>query len=263
MVDDSRIFIGMYAFPGVVVQLDKRTLQQRAQLRLHRGENDLRWIESNIDHPFLYTDTNTRPARIVRIAKQGMTRHGALTLLPGEDNVLCGSLWIAPAQNNGAASEPLSLMVGTNTSPGRVVKVHVGKQRVMWADAWRAGAGPMRRVASVVLRPHEAHVVAVVTDASHVYAATYTSPARIIKLRGSDLSRVAAMTLHGHGASKITSLVHTHSLLFAGTDTSPGSVFRIEGYTDGPAAVPRLPRAGGGASRATADEHSAKHAQGR
>ena len=114
----------------------------------------------------------------------------------------------------------------------------------MWADAWRADAvAPMRRVASAVLRPHEAHVVAVVTDANHVYAATYTSPARIVKLRGRDLSRVAAMTLRGHGADKVTSLVHSHSLLFAGTDTTPGRIFRVEGYVEGPASVPRLPRA--------------------
>ena len=123
MVDDSRIFIGMYAFPGVVVQLDKRTLQQRARLRLHRGENDLRWIESNIDHPFMYTDTNTRPARIVRIAKQGLTRHGALTLLPGEGNVLCGSLWIAPAQTTGRVRTAVA-DGGHEHVAWRVVKVH-------------------------------------------------------------------------------------------------------------------------------------------
>ena len=91
-VDDAALYVGMYAFPGTLLSVDKRTMTLRHTLTLGEGEDDVRWMESAPGHPYLYANTNTAPARVVAVRKEDMKRMGTLLLKNGEDKALCGLL---------------------------------------------------------------------------------------------------------------------------------------------------------------------------
>lgn len=212
----------MYAFPGILLRLDKRTMAVSGRLTLQHGEDDVRWVESAPGHPYLYANTNTSPSRVVAVRKKGMKRVGTLVLQRGEDYALCGLLRGA---KGGARGPPRTLLLGMNTSPGRVVRVDLGLSAATWRE------GQMARTGGVVLRKGESHVVALDADERFVYAATYSTPALVVKLALADLKRVAALSLKMPGGEKITALVHgSAGHFYVGTDTRPGTIVQLRGF---------------------------------
>ena len=235
-VDDAALYVGMYAFPGTLLSVDKRTMTLRHTLTLGEGEDDVRWMESAPGHPYLYANTNTGPARVVAVRKEDMKRMGTLLLKNGEDKALCGLLRDARGRaprNDSKGNGPRTLLLGTNTSPGRIVRVNLG----LSASTWREGQ--MVRSGGCSLRTGEDHVVALDADDMFVYAATYSTPALVVKLGQMTLNRVAALELKMPGGEKVTALVHgSAGHFFAGTDTRPGAVVRLKGFNvDGTAAL--------------------------
>src|SRR5438552_3160046 len=104
---------------------------------------------------------------------------------------------------------------GTDTSPGRVVKVRL-------SDFTRTGV--------LRLTPGEDALLSAVIDTAggFAYFGTYTEPGIIIKVRLSDFTRVGALTLNS-GEEDLYSAVIDPAGGFAyfGTDTFPGKVVKI------------------------------------
>ena len=134
------------------------------------------------------------------------TRVGALTLNTGEDRLRSAVIDTV----NGFA------YFGTDTSPGRVVKVRLSD---------------FARVGILTLNPGESYLYSAVVDSSggFAYFGTGTSPGAIVKVRLSDFSRVGALTLNT-GENTLRSAVVDSSGGFAyfGTDTSPGIVVKVK-----------------------------------
>jgi hypothetical protein len=116
----------------------------------------------------------------------------------------------------------------------------------------------MRRISSVKLEPGEAFVVALTADSTgHLYAATYTTPAKLVKIRQKDMVRVSSIELGpaspaaGEGADNRMSSTGSTDLglataavygagvrgdsaegrwhhVYVGTGTAPGQVVKIK-----------------------------------
>jgi hypothetical protein len=128
----------------------------------------------------------------------------ALTLGPGEN----GAFWMAVDENSGLAYVTTSTGLGP---PGTVVKVRLNQ------------AGPPTRVAAVQLTdPAEQGFRSITVDGNgqYVYAVTASNPARVVKIRASDMARVAHATvsaLAGGGGPSIASSAGDR--LYVATDT--------------------------------------------
>ncbi len=133
------------------------------------------------------------------------TRVGALALNTGE-NVLSA---VAIDSAGGFA------YFGTETSPGRVVKVRLSN---------------FTRVGALMLNTGENLLSSADIDsaAGFVYFGTDTSPGIVVKVRLSDFTRVGALTLSS-GENLIASAVIDSAAGFAyfGTDTFPGRVVKV------------------------------------
>jgi PKD repeat protein/predicted RNA-binding protein with TRAM domain len=133
------------------------------------------------------------------------TRVGALTLNTGE-NVLSSAV----IDSGGGFA-----YFGTETSPGRVVKVRLSD---------------FTRVGGLTLNTGENLLSIAVIDAAggFAYFGTDTSPGRVVKVRLSDFTRVGALTLNT-GENLVSSAVIDSAGGFAyfGTDTSPGRVVKV------------------------------------
>jgi len=130
----------------------------------------------------------------------------------------CGYWYKGPVTEPKPKPEPepeLFAYFGTNTSPGRVVKV-------MLSDFTRVGA--------LILDSGENSLVSAVIDQpdGFAYFGTDTSPGRVIKVRLSDFTRVGALTLN-NGENQLTSAVidQPDGFAYFGTHTTPGRVVKV------------------------------------
>ena len=106
------------------------------------------------------------------------------------------------------------IYVGTNTLPGRVLKV--SKQT-------------LHVVANLTLPVGHDTVVAMQSDGAYVYAATYSTPGWVAQIRKSDMALVAELTLTS-GDDKLTAMVHGEDHLYVTSDTNNGRVVRLAGF---------------------------------
>jgi hypothetical protein len=98
----------------------------------------------------------------------GFERVGAVTLESGEDRLVS------------AVSDGTHAYFGTNTVPGRVVKVDLAT---------------LQRVGAVILESDENSQVSAVSDGTHAYFGSYASPSRVVKLDLATMQRVGAVIL--------------------------------------------------------------------
>jgi hypothetical protein len=218
--DVGHVYSGLYSFPATILKISKLGMNLSKTLVLSEGENDARWVYASGD--LLFVTCNTAPGQVVTVQKSTMQRVGVSKLEYGENNPISGAV---PA----ATGDLPTLFVGTNTAPGRVVKLRLGP----CTDASTHQC--MKRVQATKLdaEQNENYVVSLATDNTFVYAALYKSPARIVRLRQSDLSRAGAVQLQGN-ENKATVLAYLagSSLFFAGLDMDPGGVVKLSGYRD-------------------------------
>ena len=66
-------------------------------------------------------------------------------------------------------------------------------------------------------------------DSRYLYASTYTSPAKVIRIRKSDMKRIEVVTL-APGEDQASAIVAGHASLYVGTDTNPGKLIKLGGY---------------------------------
>ncbi len=129
----------------------------------------------------------------------------ALELQPGEEYL------------NSAVIDPGAgfAYVGTDTSPGRVVKIRL-------SDFTRVGA--------LTLNAGEDNLESAVIDpgAGLAYFGTDTSPGRVVKVRLSDFTRVGAITLNPGEDSLYSAVLDPGAgFVYFGTFTSPGIVVKV------------------------------------
>jgi hypothetical protein len=213
LVDGQSLYTGMYNFPGQVVQIDKKRMVQTNVITLGEGQDDIRWLAQ--DDYFVYANTNTVPGQVVRLKKPrlggsdgrgagvALAVQGSVALKPGEDHLLASCIF--PGSS--------FLFIGTNTAPGKVVKIDVRS---------------MARLQAVTLQASEPYISSLVCDDEFVYATTYTIPAFVIKLRQKDLKRVATLSATGGGEKAAIMASDPVSAqqgsMYIGTDTDPGTV---------------------------------------
>src|SRR3990167_5867913 len=112
---------------------------------------------------------------------------------------------------------------GTDTSPGRVIKVALG-----------AGAAAPTRVGAVTLNSGENSLFSAVVDPANGYAyfGTDTSPGRVVKVAlgasAAAPTRVGAVTLNSGENSLFSAVIDpANGYAYFGTSTSPGRVVKI------------------------------------
>ena len=79
-----------------------------------QGEEAVRAMFPDSDHKHLFLAMYTVPGRIIKMEIPSLNRVSDLQLHPGEDKLLCGTRY-------GDVG-----LFGTATSPGRLIKVHLG-----------------------------------------------------------------------------------------------------------------------------------------
>jgi len=150
----------------------------------------------------------------------GIDSRGTNTYYPFNASNIEGSLeldtgenYLASAvidTNNGYA------YFGTNTSPGKVIKVDLSN---------------FIRVGSVTLNAGEDYLVSAVIDTNNGYAyfGTNTAPGQIIKIDLNNFARVGSITLNA-GENNLSSAVidTTNSYAYFGTNSAPGKVIKVD-----------------------------------
>jgi len=90
----------------------------------------------------------------------------------------------------------------------------------------------MRRVGEVTLNTGENFLVSAVTDGTHGYFGTFTSPARVVKVNLATMTRVGEVTLNT-GENDLASAVTDGTHGYFGTG-GPGRVVKVGGLTASP-----------------------------
>ena len=88
-------------------------------------------------------------------------------------------------------------------------------------------SGTIQSVDAVTLNAGENFLRSAVTDGTHAYFGTNSSPGRVVKVNLATMTRVSAVTLNA-GEDNLRSAVTDGTHAYFGTHTSPGRVVRID-----------------------------------
>ena len=117
-MDADFLYSGQYTYPGRIVKMAKDSMSVVSTLVLEKGQDDVRWIFKNQDSSSqrLFVLTNTAPGIVLEVDTAGAMKvlGSGQSLGTGYDHPLAGVA--------GDFDEDF-LYAGTNTYPGRVVKV--------------------------------------------------------------------------------------------------------------------------------------------
>jgi hypothetical protein len=75
-------------------------------------------------------------------------------------------------------------------------------------------------------------VVALTADSTFVYAASYTSPAVVVKIRQDDMVHINSVALAQPWGVSASAITAGWDHLYVGTDTSPGELVKFTGITE-------------------------------
>lgn len=140
------------------------------------------------------------PNKIASTQETSLPRRlSGLTLNTGEDDLLS------------AITDGTYGYFGTNTKPGRVVKVRLSD---------------MTRVGSVVLPAGDDVLLSGTTDGRYGYFGTNTSPGRVAKVDLVTMAWEGSLTLRV-GEDRLYSAINDGEFGYFGTDTSPGRIIKV------------------------------------
>jgi len=208
--DADRVFTGHQTFPAMIVSIDKVGCKLSKRLVLNEGENDVRSLEFDAKHDpsHLYANTNTQPARVVKIGlREGpsgkdLKRIGGVTLAAGRNNILAGS------EQDGDY-----LYVSTYTTPAYVSKID---------------KRTMTLAAELTLEAGENNVVAMDADFLSVYVTTSTNTSpKVLRISKATMVVEDRLALNRELARGITAMAHSRGRLFVGADTSPATFLAL------------------------------------
>src|SRR2546427_175621 len=166
---------------------------------------------------FAYFSTYTSPSFVIRVKLSNMSRAGTLKLQQGEEWL--SSTVIDPAGGfvyfgTGAPS------LGTGSATGAITKIRISD---------------FTKVGTLVLNPGEGNLCSAVIDTANgfAYFGAGTNeqgpvPGIIVKVRLSDFTRVAALTLNPDESGPCTGAIDAaNGFAYFGTQTFPGTVVKI------------------------------------
>ena len=248
-------YFGTSGWPGKVVKVRLSDFTHVGTLTLDTDENSVACAVIDPAAGFAYFGTGTDPGKVVKVRLSDFTRVGALALDANENSLVsaiidsvAGFAYFAtyPGKvvkvrlsdftrvdvltlTEGLSSAEIDLIAGfayfgTDTAPGKVVKVRLSDFTSVDTLTFNVGESYLYSavIDSVAGLAYfgasfywDAHLAAVI-------------PAKVVKVRLSDLTRVAAQTLDP-GDYGLTSAVIDPVAGFAyfGTDTVPGKVIKV------------------------------------
>ncbi len=219
-------YFGTRTKPGLVVTVKLATFARiNAQAMSNPNEDYLTAAVINQDNGFVYFGTGfdvadtqytqfNQPGAIIRLGTTTTFTQSASLQFPGEDRLVSAVI----DESGGFA------YFGTDTEPGIVVKVRTSDNR---------------RVAALTLNPGEDNLTAGVIDAQNGFAyfgtgtvVTDTIPGIVVKVKLSDFTRAAALTLN-LGENGLRSAVIDPGLGFAyfgatGSDGVPDRIVKVK-----------------------------------
>jgi len=234
-VDDSFLYTGHSSSPGRVLRWNKTDLSQvGTTLHLETGENDIRSMEMDRNGEHIYANCYTRPGRTVKIKLSStgeLTRTGGVEYPPGMDYPLAGF------------DQDDSYLFTATFTPTTAFIIRVHKQ-TMRVDVGR----DTLELIDTTDGSRLTHAAAIHADAESVFVGTYTSPARLARvskqlLRANSIARMltdsTAATSLSHTNmieavtlkfDKLAVFADTSAFLFAGTNTMPAHILRLNGF---------------------------------
>jgi len=252
-VDATHVYVTAQQGPtNVLLKVSKDTMTVESAFHLVASDNVAYSVLERGD--FIYLGLYTFPGKVLKVAKSTMTLAGSCTLSQGSNDVRSMEF---------DRTNPGVLYANTNTSPGRVVKVHLdtmsevahaeleidqnqllsgydqdGTHVVVVAATSPARIVQVRKsdlvtTQSTILHDTENMAITLAADSQFTYAGLYTSPARVVRMRNSDLGELQTVDIVG--SDKVTALVIPPAAsgagdkVYVGTDTSPGHIIELVG----------------------------------
>jgi hypothetical protein len=216
-VDDSYIYVTASKVSGgqVLIKVNKATMTFAHSHTFKEAQNTA--YAMVLDDVHIYTGMLTRPGRVLMLKKDTLEEVTDYPLLDGEHDVK-SLMW--------SAADPSHVYANCDTSPGRIVKILI-------KDTATCGTQCLLRKEKVTtdgvdgLAVGEDRILAgVATEDEFLYVGTFTSPAKVVKLKKTDMSVVGKLTLE-LGENKIVSMITDSDFVYVGTDTAPGKIVRI------------------------------------
>ncbi len=214
------IYTNTYAYFGTntasgayIVKIDLSSFSKSgSSLQLNNGEDYLTSAVIDGTGTFAYFGTNTSTGHIVKVSLAGLTRVGEISGLATDDQFFTSA--VIDNTNNFA-------YFGTNDANGAtgayIVKINTNTFQ-------KVGS-------SLGLNDGEDYLTSAVIDVTNGYAyfGTYTDPGIVVKIRLSDFTRNAAVTLTAGNSNLAAAVIDvTNSAAYFGTDTTiPARVIKI------------------------------------
>ena len=166
---------------------------------------------------FAYFSTYTSPSFVIKVKLSNMSRAGTLKLQQGEE-------WLASAVIDPAGGFVYfgtgAPSFGTGSATGAITKIRLSD---------------FTKVGTLVLNPGEGNLCSAVIDTANGFAyfgagtnEQGPAPGIIIKVRLSDFTRVAALTLNPDESGPCTGAIDSaNGFAYFGTQTFPGTVVKI------------------------------------
>ena len=160
-----------------------------------------------------YWGTLTDPGVILRVRLPDLTLRGNVTLNPGEGSL--NSALIDPAEGFAYFATQTTTTPTENVISSEIIKINLGS---------------FKRASTLTLAPYEALLFlsagsvidTEATGGSFAYFSTYTSPASVIKVKLSNMSRAGTLTLQQGQEFFDSSVIDTQAgFVYFGTDSTP------------------------------------------
>ena len=218
VTDGDHGYFGTDSNPGRVVKVDLATMTRVGAIDLESGENQLKAAVIDPDGTYAYFGTdNTAPARVIKVRLAGATCAGGVAC-GGMGRVEGLTLNSGEIRLRSAVIDPdgTHAYFGTDTSPGRVVKVELEG---------------MTRVGAIELDADEDQLFSAVSDGTSAYFGALTAPGRIVKVGlGGSVSAPAgsfdlgvsdsAPTVDGGGALAVGATLRAPDVTWTGAPTA-------------------------------------------
>lgn len=206
VIQDNKLYLGTFTAPGIVIRIPLSTFMRDSAATLSPGQNYLRTALSlPIRDNNVFFGTYTAPGMIIRSVGAGVSPP-PIVLAPGENYLSSVTVF----------DELGMAYFGTDTAPGRVIKVDLGH---------------FYRVGALVLRDADAYLTSAAFDlpTATAYFGTNTEPGRVIQVNVDNMTITGEMPLNPGEDNLTTAAIDSPGgFVYFGTDTSPGIVVKID-----------------------------------
>jgi hypothetical protein len=119
---DGFVYIWTKSAPVHLLKVNLRNFKREGALSFNAEHGRVTFCVIDPLRTYAYFGTEGAPAKIIKVQLSNLTHAGILTLAAGENNIVSGVIDMADNSNT-----PGYAYFGTNTSPGRIVKVDLAQ----------------------------------------------------------------------------------------------------------------------------------------